>query len=117
MKRPRRPRQAFERLLSLKPTAKQRIHALLRHDPALSSRQLANAVGCTTAYARIWRRNFFAPSYEIEEPESWPEGDTTSVPPSEDRDKPLPLQVEQSEERDKRLEGLDKPLPLRVEQS
>jgi hypothetical protein len=79
MKRPRRPRQAFERLFSLKPTAKQRIHAMLRRDPALSSRQLANAVGCTTAYARIWRRNFFAPTYETEEPDGLREGDTTSV--------------------------------------
>jgi len=95
MKRPRRPRQAFERLLSLKPTAKQRIHALLRRDPALSSRQLANAVGCTTAYARIWRRNFFAPSYETEEPDSLVERDSTSVPSSEDRDKPLSLRVEE----------------------
>ena len=96
MKRPRRPRQAFERLFSLKPTAKQRIHALLRRDPALSSRQLANAVGCTTAYARIWRRNFFAPSYEIEDPDSLLDRDATSAPPSnEDRDKPLPLPVEE----------------------
>jgi len=82
MKRPRRPRQAFERLLSLKPTAKQRIHALLRREPDLSSRQLANAVGCTTAYARIWRRNFFAPSYEKEEPESVLEVETTGATPS-----------------------------------
>ena len=95
MKRPRRPRQAFERLFSLKPTAKQRIHALLRHDPALSSRQLANAVGCTTAYARIWRRNFFAPTYEIEEPDSLLERDSTSVAPGEGRDKPQPLRVEE----------------------
>lgn len=80
MKRPRRPRQAFERLFSLKPTAKQRIHALLRRDPALSSHQLAKAVGCTTAYARIWRRNFFAPSHETEEPDSLQEKDSTSVP-------------------------------------
>jgi hypothetical protein len=79
MKRPRRPRQAFERLFSLKPTAKQHIHALLRRDPALSSRQLAKAVGCTTAYARIWRRNFFAPSYEVEEPDSLYEGDSASL--------------------------------------
>jgi hypothetical protein len=82
MKRPRRPRQAFERLFSLKPTAKQRIHAMLRRDPALSSRQLANAVGCTTAYARIWRRNFFAPTYETEEPDSLRESDATSIPQS-----------------------------------
>ncbi len=82
MKRPRRPRQAFERLFSLKPTAKQRIHALLRHDPALSSHQLAKAVGCTTAYARIWRRNFFAPTYAVEEPDSSPEKDSTSPPQS-----------------------------------
>ena len=82
MKRPRRPRQAFERLFSLKPTATQRIHAMLRRDPALSSHQLANAVGCTTAYARIWRRNFFAPTYEAEEPDSLQERDTTSVPQS-----------------------------------
>jgi|SRR5579859_5895170 len=100
MKRPRRPRQAFERLFSLKPTAKQRIHALLRHDPALSSRQLANAVGCTTAYARIWRRNFFAPTYEIEDPDSLPDRDSTSVVPSEDKDMPhegrdMPLPVEE----------------------
>ncbi len=70
MKRPRRPRQAFERLFSLRPTAKQRIHTMLRRDPALSSHQLANAVGCTTAYARIWRRNFFAPTYEVAELDS-----------------------------------------------
>ena len=95
MKRPRRPRQAFERLLSLKPTAKQRIHALLRRDPALSSRQLANAVGCTTAYARIWRRNFFGPSYETEEPDSLLERDSTSVPSSEGGDVPQPIRVEE----------------------
>ena len=84
MKRPRRPRQAFERLFSLKPTAKQHIHAMLRHDPALSSHQLANAVGCTTAYARIWRRNFFAPTYEYEpeKPDSSQERVATSVPQS-----------------------------------
>jgi len=82
MKRPRRPRQAFERLFSLKPTAKQRIHALLRRDPALSSHQLAKTVGCTTAYARIWRRNFFAPTYEVEEPDSSQEKDSTSPPQS-----------------------------------
>jgi len=95
MKRPRRPRQAFERLLSLKPTAKQRIHALLRRDPALSSRQLANAVGCTTAYARIWRRNFFAPSYETEESDSLLERDSTSVPSGEGGDVPQPIRVEE----------------------
>jgi hypothetical protein len=79
MKRPRRPRQSFERLFALKPTAKQRIHTLLRRDPSISSRQLANAVGCTTAYARIWRRNFFAPTYEPEEPDSASERDTTNL--------------------------------------
>lgn len=84
MKRPRRPRQAFERLFSLKPTAKQRIHALLRHDPALSSRQLANAVGCTTAYARIWRRNFFSPAYELENLDNVRERDSASALPSVD---------------------------------
>ena len=89
MKRPRRPRQAFERLFSLKPTAKQRIHAMLRRDPALSSRQLANAVGCTTAYARIWRRNFFAPAYETEEPDSLRERDTASVPQGENSANPV----------------------------
>jgi hypothetical protein len=82
MKRPRRPRQAFERLFSLRPTDKQRIHAMLRRDPALSSHQLANAVGCTTAYARIWRRNFFAPTYEVDEPDSLREKDSASLPPS-----------------------------------
>jgi hypothetical protein len=81
-KRPRRPRQSFERLLSLKPTAKQRIHTLLRRDPTLSSRQLANAVGSTTAYARIWRRNFFAPTHELEEPNSTREKDYASFPQS-----------------------------------
>ena len=80
MKRPRRPRQSFERLFSVRPTAKQRIHALLRHDPSISSRQLANAVGCTTAYARIWRRNFFAPTYEPEESDSTSERDATNLP-------------------------------------
>jgi hypothetical protein len=102
MKRPRRPRQAFERLFSLKPTAKQRIHALLRHDPALSSRQLANAVGCTTAYARIWRRNFFAPTYELEDPDGLQERDSTSTP--------------QSEGRDHRDEPLRSSQPLRVQE-
>ena len=80
MKRPRRPRQSFERLFSVRPTAKQRIHTLLRRDPSISSRQLANAVGCTTAYARIWRRNFFAPTYEPEESDSTSERDATSFP-------------------------------------
>jgi hypothetical protein len=66
-------------LFSLKPTGKQRIHALLRRDPTLSSRQLANAVGSTTAYARIWRRNFFAPEHELEEPDSMGENGTVST--------------------------------------
>ena len=82
MKRPRRPRQAFERLLSLKPTAKQHIHAMLRRNPELNSHQLASAVGCTTAYARIWRRNFFAPTYEAEKLDSLPGRDVASVPQS-----------------------------------
>jgi hypothetical protein len=82
MKRPRRPRQAFERLFSLRPTAKQRIHTMLRRDPALSSHQLAKAVGCTTSYARIWRRNFFAPTHEADEPDSSSEKDSTSLPQS-----------------------------------
>ena len=83
MKRSRRPRQAFERLFSLKPTAKQHIHAMLRRDPALSTHQLANAVGCTTAYARIWRRNFFSPTYyDVDGPDKLRERDSASVPQS-----------------------------------
>lgn len=66
MKRLRRPRQAFERFPALKPTAKQRIHALLRQNPSLNIQQLSRLVGCTGAYARIWRHNFFAPGYEPE---------------------------------------------------
>jgi hypothetical protein len=69
MKRQRRPRQSFERLFFFKITSKQRIHQLLRRDPTLSSRQLADAAGCTTAYARIWRRNFFSPLHELAEAE------------------------------------------------
>lgn len=64
--RSRRPRQEFERFPATIRTAKQRIHALLRQDPMLSSQQLARTVGCTGAYARIWRRNFFAPGHEAE---------------------------------------------------
>jgi len=79
MKRPRRPRQAFERLFSLKPTAKQHIHAMLRHNPELNSHQLASAIGCTTAYARIWRRNFFAPTYEAEKPGNAQQRDTAGT--------------------------------------
>ena len=89
MKRPRRPRQAFERLFSLKPTAKQRIHAMLRREPALSSHQLANAVGCTTAYARIWRRNFFSPAYELEKPDNLRERDSASALPSANTVQPV----------------------------
>jgi hypothetical protein len=67
MNRSRRPRQAFERFPVRVRTAKQRIHALLRDDPMLNSQQLASSVGCTGAYARIWRRNFFAPGHDAEE--------------------------------------------------
>jgi hypothetical protein len=84
MKRPRRPRQSFERLFSFKPTAKQRIHSMLRRDPALSSHQLASTVGCTTAYARIWRRNFFSPAYELENLDNVRERDSASALPSVD---------------------------------
>jgi hypothetical protein len=63
----RRPRQEFERFPSTIRTAKARIHALLRQNPMMSSQQLARTVGCTGAYARIWRRNFFAPGHESDE--------------------------------------------------
>ncbi len=68
MKRQRRPQQAYERYRSTRSTFKQRIHTLLRQDPTLNSQQLAQAVGCTRAHARIWRHNFFAPGFEQLEP-------------------------------------------------
>ncbi|GCE31477.1 hypothetical protein KDA_69610 [Dictyobacter alpinus] len=43
--------------------AKQRLHTLLRENPALSPQELARLVGCTPASARIWKGTFFAKSY------------------------------------------------------
>ena len=60
MKRPRWPQQVYQRRLQRKRTAKQRIHELLRENTLLTVEQLAQAVGCPRAYARIWRKNFFA---------------------------------------------------------
>lgn len=67
MYRTRRPRQAYERWRMTRWTPKQRIHQLLRRDPTLTVEQLAQTVGCTRAYARIWQRNFYAPGYEPEQ--------------------------------------------------
>jgi hypothetical protein len=56
--------------IRLRPTrlnAKQKIHALLRQDPERSPADLARTVGCTTAYARIWKKNFFAKRPELVE--------------------------------------------------
>jgi hypothetical protein len=64
MYRTRRPRQAYERWRTARWTPKQRIHQLLRRDPTLTTDQLAQTVGCTRSYARIWQRNFYAPGYE-----------------------------------------------------
>ena len=60
MKRPRWPQQVYQRRLLKRRTAKQRIHEMLRENALLSVEQLAQAVGCPRAYARIWRKNFFA---------------------------------------------------------
>jgi hypothetical protein len=67
MYRTRRPRQAYERWRTTRWTPKQRIHQLLRRDPTLTVEQLAQTVGCTRAYARIWLRNFYAPGFEPEQ--------------------------------------------------
>ncbi len=64
MYRARKPRQAYERWRTTHWTAKQRIHQLLRRDPTLTVEQLAQTVGCTKAYARVWLQNFYAPGYE-----------------------------------------------------
>ncbi|GCE08321.1 AsnC family protein [Dictyobacter aurantiacus] len=47
--------------------AKQRLHALLRENPSLTPQELARAVGCTTASARIWKSTFFAKNYDVDE--------------------------------------------------
>jgi hypothetical protein len=64
MHRTRRPRQSYERWRTMHWTPKQRIHQLLRRDPDMTVEQLAQTVGCTRAYARIWLRNFYAPGHE-----------------------------------------------------
>jgi hypothetical protein len=66
MSKPRYP----TRIQPTRLNAKQRIHALLRQDSSLTPRQLALAVGCTTAYARVWKKNFFATPYPLETDES-----------------------------------------------
>ncbi len=63
-RRVRQPRFAYERGRSGRKSAKQRIHEMLRRDPTLSIEQLARAVGCPRAYARIWKKNFFAEGFE-----------------------------------------------------
>jgi hypothetical protein len=62
MSKPRYP----TRIQPTRLNAKQRIHALLRQDSSLTPRALALMVGCTTAYARVWKKNFFADPYPIE---------------------------------------------------
>ncbi len=59
MSKPRYP----TRIQPTRLNAKQRIHALLRQDSSLTPRELAIMVGCTTAYARVWKKNFFAAPY------------------------------------------------------
>ncbi len=68
MHRTRRPRQAYERWRTMHWTPKQRIHQLLRRDPDMTVEQLAQTVGCTRAYARIWLHNFYAPGHEPSHP-------------------------------------------------
>jgi len=68
MSRPRYPRQAYERWWTTRQTPKQRIHELLRSHPTLAVEQLAQAAHCPRSYARIWRRNFFAPGYPLPQP-------------------------------------------------
>ena len=62
MSKPRYP----TRIQPTRLNAKQRIHTLLRQDSSLTPRELALAVGCTTAYAQVWKKNFFATPYPLD---------------------------------------------------